>query len=579
MPAEMRAVPGIRLWTLGARLLFRDWRGGELRVLALALAVAVASTVAVALFTERLERAIEHEATRILAADRILRTPHPVPAEILEAARARGLDLARTLNFVSMAFSGEAGTLVSVKAVSDAYPLRGHLEIADRPFAPPRAVAHGPAPGEAWLEARALRALGLSAGEHVALGETELRIGAVLVTEPDRGLGGMLDNAGPRLLMHVADVPATGMVQFGSRVNYRYLFAHPDAPALQAFGQWLTTAYAGQYTLRDVRAQSRVVAEALDRSARFLNLGAGLAVLLAGLAIALASRRYSVRHYDYVAILKTLGASARHIAVLYLLIQLMLAAAATLAGCALGALIHHGILAALGPLVAIELPVPGLRAFVIGAATCLACLLFFALPPLLALYRIPALRVLHKELGETAAAEWMPYGIGALGALALVFALSGDLALTGWLVAALAVAGLCLAGLAWAFLRSGAVPGMGAGHAWSLALSGLRRRRISNLLQVAVFALALTALLVLAVVRTDLINDWRAQWPESAPNHFMTNVAGADIPAITAFLSRQAVEVQAFYPLLSARMTAINGSAPRPAGALFLERPHAPRPA
>lgn len=569
MPAEVRAVPGMRLWALAARLLFRDWRGGELRVLALALAVAVASTVAVALFTERLEMAIEREATRILAADRILRTPHPVPAEILEAARARGLALARTLNFVSMAFSGQASTLVSVKAVSDAYPLRGHLEAAERPFAPPRVVAHGPAPGEAWLEARALRALGLAVGEHVALGETELRIAAVLLTEPDRGLGGMLDNAGPRLLMHVADVPATRMVQFGSRVNYRYLFAHPEPLELEAFGRWLTETYAGQYTLRDVRAQSRAVAEALDRSARFLRLGAGLAVLLAGLAIALASRRYSVRHYDYVAILKTLGAGARHIGVLYLLIVLMLGAGATLAGCALGALIHHGLLAALDPLVAIELPAASPRAFVIGAATCLACLLVFALPPLLALYKVPALRVLHRELGDAPGAEWMPYGIGILGALALVLALSGDLALTGWLVAVLAVAGLCLAGLAWAFLRGGAVLGTGAGHAWSLALSGLRRRRISNLLQVSVFALALAALLVLAVVRTDLVSDWRAQWPESAPNHFMTNVARADIPAITAFLSRQAVEVQAFYPLLSARMTAINGSAPDPQGPFF----------
>ena len=568
MPVEVKAMSMPSLVALAARLLFRDWRGGELRVLALALAVAIASTVAVALFTERLETAIEREATRILAADRILRSADPVPAGVLEEAGTRGLALARTLNFVSMAFSGQASALVSVKAASDTYPLRGHLEIADAPFAAHRTVARGPALGEAWLEARALRALGLAVGDFVTLGEAELRIGAVLITEPDRGLGSMLDNAGPRLLMHIADVPATGVVQFGSRVNYRYLFAHPDPLALEAFGDWLARAHSGQYELRDVRTQSRVVAEALDRSARFLHLGAGLAVLLAGLAIALAARRYSVRHYDYVAILKTLGAGSRRIGTLYGLIVLMLAALATLVGCALGALVHHGLLAVLDPLLAIELPPPGLRAYLIGALTCLACLLFFALPPLLALHATPPLRVLHKELGE-ARAEWMPYAFGALGAILLVFASSGDPGLTILVIMGLALAGLVLAGIAWAFLQGGAVLGTGAGHAWSLALSGLRRRRSSNLLQVSVFALALMALLVLAILRTDLMDDWRAQWPKSAPNHFMTNVAKDDIPAIEAFFLRHGLEGQAFYPLLSARLTAINGSPPDPQGPFF----------
>ncbi len=568
MPVEAKAMSMPGLVALAARLLFRDWRGGELRVLALALAVAVASTVAVALFTERLETAIEREATRILAADRILRSGDPVPAAVLEEAGTRGIALARTLNFVSMAFSEQASALVSVKAAGGTYPLRGHLEIAEAPFAAHRSVARGPALGEVWLEARALRALELAVGDFVNLGETELRIGAVLITEPDRGLGGMLDNAGPRLLMHIADVPATGVVQFGSRVNYRYLFAHPDPFALEAFGDWLTRAYLGHYKLRDVRTQSRVVAEALDRSARFLHLGAGLAVLLAGLAIALAARRYSVRHYDYVAILKTLGAGARRIGVLYGLIVLMLAATATLVGCALGALVHYGLLAILDSLVAIELPPPGPRAFAIGAVICLACLLFFALPPLLALHKTPPLRVLHRELGE-ARAEWMPYAFGALGAITLVFASSGDLGLTLLVIMGLAIAGLVLAGIAWAFLQGGAVLGMGAGHAWSLALSGLRRRRSSNLLQVSVFALALMALLVLAILRTDLMDDWRAQWPESAPNHFMTNVARDDIPAIEAFFLRHGLESQAFYPLLSARLTAINGSPPDPQGPFF----------
>lgn len=568
MPVEAKAMSMPGLAALAARLLFRDWRGGELRVLALALAVAVASTVAVALFAERLETAIEREATRILAADRILRSGDPVPAAVLEEAGTRGLALARTLNFVSMAFSDHASALVSVKAASGAYPLRGHLETAEAPFAEHMAVAQGPAPGEAWLEARALRALGLAVGDFVNLGEAELRIGAVLITEPDRGLGGMLDNAGPRLLMHIADVPATGVVQFGSRVNYRYLFAHPDPLALEAFGDWLTRAYFGHYKLRDVRTQSRVVAEALDRSARFLHLGAGLAVLLAGLAIALAARRYSVRHYDYVAILKTLGAGSRRIGVLYGLIVLMLAASATLVGCVLGALVHHGLLAVLDPLLAIELPRAGPRAYLIGAATCLACLLFFALPPLLALHRTPPIRVLHKELSE-ARAEWMPYAFGALGAILLVYASSGDLGLTMLVIMALALAGFVLAGIAWAFLQGGAVLGTGAGHAWSLALSGLRRRRSSNLLQVSVFALALMALLVLAILRTDLMDDWQAQWPKSAPNHFMTNVAKDDIPAIEAFFSRHGLESRAFYPLLGARITAINGQPPDPQGPFF----------
>ena len=548
------------------RLMWRDWRGGELRLLFLALVLAVTSVTGIALFTDRLERALMLESANMLAADRVLHTREPAPAAIDAEAVRRGFRTAGTLSFTSMAFSDNGNMLVAAKAVSDAYPLRGEVITTRRPFTRGAPVAHGPPPGEAWLESRALPALGVEVGDRVFVGETELTVGAVIIAEPDRGQGGIVDNAGPRLMLHMDDVAATNVVQLGSRVSYRSLFSHDDFDQLDEFEQWVRDTFEGNYYIRDVREESEEVAEALDRAEGYLLLGSLFAVLLAGLAIALSARRYSERHYDYVAILKTLGCTSGRISAIYSLIQLQLAAVAVLLGSVLGYLVHEGILRALQASLRVDLPPPGVQPYAVGAMTAFVCLLSFALPPLLALRETPPLRVLRKDLTQTRFSDRIPYAFGIGGSVLLILWYSQDLVLTSLLVAGVAGTGLILSLISLVFLTSSGSAGMKAGNAWKLAMTAVRRRRRQNVLQVMVFSVTIMSLLILGLLRTDLIADWQAQLPENTPNHFMMNITGSQVDGIEAFFADNAVDSNAFYPLISARVRTINGSEPEPAG-------------
>ncbi len=106
---------------------------------------------------------------------------------------------------------------------------------------------------------------------------------------------------------------------------------------------------------------------------------------------------------------------------------------------------------------------------------------------------------------------------------------------------------------------------MKAGNAWKLAMTAVRRRRRQNVLQVMVFSVTIMSLLILSLLRTDLIADWQAQLPENTPNHFLMNITGGQIEGIEAFFADHAIAANAFYPLVSARVQAINGSEPVPA--------------
>ena len=533
-------------------------------MLFLALVMAVTSVTGIALFTDRLEKALLLESANMLAADRVLGSGRQPPEAILLEAQSRGLRTARTLSFTSMAFSDSGSMLVAAKAVSDAYPLRGEVIITEQPFTRGQPVRSGPPPGEVWLESRVLPALGIAVGDLVYVGETALTVGKIIIAEPDRQGGGMIDNAGPRLMLNMEDVLATNVVQLGSRVSYRYLFASDDMERLDSFDRWLREEYPGVYRLRDVRDESEEISDALNKAESFLLLGSLFAVLLSGIAIALTAKRYSERHYDYVAILKTFGCTSAQISIIYLSIQLVLATIAVVVGCVLGWLVHHGILQMLQSVITVDLPAAGYQPFIIGSLTAFICLLSFALPPLLALRATPPLRVLRKDLSQQKFSANLPYLFGILGTIFLILWYSQDLVLTSVLVSSVAAIALLLSLISYLLLRSSGSVGMKAGSAWKLAMTAARRRRKQNVLQVMVFSVTIMSLLILTLLRTDLIDDWQAQLPENTPNHFLMNITESQIPGIERFFAEHGIVGNAFYPLISARVTAINGDLPKP---------------
>ncbi len=541
------------------RMLARDWRGGELGILVAALVLAVAVVTGISAFTSRLQSALEQESHRFLASDLVIRWGQALPVAWQEHARDEGLATADTLGFSSMIYAGDEDmALAAVKAVSAGYPLRGTLTYSEQPFGAVLPATSGPEPGTVWLDSRLFALLDVAVGDRIGIGDAEFRVSAAARTEPDQAAG--LISMGPRVLMNYADIPATGVVQPGSRVEYRQLYAG-DSDQVNRFKGWLEAELEPGQRLMDVSQGQPGIGRALERAERFLLLAGSLAVVLAGVAIALAARRFSERHTDYVAIMKSLGASSGTVNWLYGRSLLLLGALATVLGCGAG----WGMQALFFQLFADQLPVTpgaaGLRPYAIGFATAFVCLLCFAWPPLRRLGQASPLRVLRRDMPNASRRLALDYVVGLIAVVILMWWYSGDWRLTGAILAGLVATVALGMGLALSLLRGGRLVGMRAGSVWRLALASLQRRGPSNALQVVIFGMAIMLLLVLVLVRTSLISEWRTQLPDDAPNHFLINIAPQDVQAVEQTLRSQGISSEALYPMIRGRVMAVNDEA------------------
>ncbi|HCP49533.1 MAG: permease [Gammaproteobacteria bacterium] len=540
------------------RLVARDWRAGELRLLLAALLVAVGTVSAITLFVDRLHQALLAESTTFLAADRVVSGSQPIPDSFRDGAISQGLALSDTLSFPSMVYaetSAARNQLVSVKAVSETYPLRGTLRIADQPFSTDRPTDSVPDRGEVWLDSRLFPSLGVVLGDSVQVGYEKLRISRVLTSEPDRG--GSFFDLGPRVLMRLADVPATRVIQPGSRIGYRLLLAG-DESALNEYRDRFREQFIGKFRWQSIRESSPSIGSALDRAESFLLLGGLLAVILAGIAVALSANRYAKRHYDHVSVLKTLGATPNEIQWGYFGVLTVLGVGGVVFGLLLGTGIHLGIVQLLATYLPANLPLPGSRPLLLGAATGFICLIAFALPPLLALKNISPMRAVRRELDVTTTSSLITYGLGTCGGLTLLVWYSNSLWLTFWALAGGCLVCVVFGVMATLLLRAGRLAGMQAGSLWRLALAGLQRRRRENVTQIMIFGLAIMLLLILVLIRTSLLDEWRQQIPENAPNHFVMNVTGTEVDAMQSLLQDHTDYDGKLFPMMRGRIEAVN---------------------
>ena len=544
----------------GLRLLWRDWRGGELGILAAAIITAVAIVTGISLFTERLQQGINAQSTHFLAADRVLTSSRPVDEEWLAYATGLGLEQARVMRFQSVVYAGAdadaAMQLVSINAVSDAYPLRGEVELSDRPFVAGVKSQEAPAAGSVWVDSRLLPMLDLSIGDTLYVGEAPLIIRKVIVSEPDGGSS--MFSFGPRLMMNLADIDATRIVQPGSRVSYRYLFAG-DLTRLNQYGDWLQKKMQPSHKWLELKDSQPRIGRSLERAEKFLLLAGSLGVGLAGIAIALAARRYSERHYDYVAMMKSLGASSNRVLFIYISNLLVLGVAALLVGCVVGWGIQELFIGLLQEYLQITtVPLVTLKPFLVGSVTALVCLLVFAVPPLLGLQGVSPLRVLRRDLPQHSLSNMLSYGLGVAGIAALMFWYSGNFILTVAVLGGVLLT-CCIVGvIAWYVLRGTANVGMQAGSSWRLALASMRRRGVANAVQIVIFSLAIMLLLMLGLVRTSLIEEWQLQLPDGTPNHYLLNVAADEVTKVEQLLDEQNLPREVAYPLIRGRLTAVN---------------------
>ncbi|GAA4900861.1 ABC transporter permease [Ferrimonas pelagia] len=534
-------------WALAWRLFRRELQGGQLRLITAALTLAVLSVTSLGLVSDRLKQGLMAQATTFLAADRVLNSPQAVAPEWLAQAEAEGLVSAQVLSFQSMIFVGEQLQLVSVKAVTAEYPLKGQIE--------PLTTLDSALPslGTVWFDGRLSHLL--TDFNEVELGEADLAVSGAFARLPDGGFN--VFASAPTVLMRMEDVAQTGVVQPGSRLTWRYQFTG-DPGAIQRFERWLLPQLTSSQRWLDVKQQDSPLSRAIERAEQFMLLATLLGIALACGAVGVAARRYCQRHLDVVAMFKTLGASHRQIRRVFMLHL----ALTTGLGIAAGLILGSAGAGLIGQLLPSELPLAAgdpWRAMALGIATGLIAAIGFTLYPLLRLLKVPPLRVLRRDLDPMAWGLWLNGLLSLLALSLLAWLYSGSWTMTWVLIAGAGALALLLGAVGFALLSWGRQLGIRTGSALQLALAGLRRRAGENVLQLVGFTVALMLLLTVLALRQDLLEDWQRQLPVGTPDHFLVNISPEQREPMTQFLAERSVAATELYPMIRGRLSAING--------------------
>lgn len=546
----------------------RDWRAGELRFLLIALIVAVAALSSVGFFVDRMRGGLTRDAAQLLGADLVLSADQPVPADWRAQAAAQGLKTADTAVFSSMAIAGEGDSarslLSTIKAVSPAYPLRGRVKLSDRDDGSAALASSAtPAAGTVWVDPAILSGLNLHVGDPLTLGDKRFTIAKVLSFEPDRGSAFI--SFSPRVMLSLSDLPQTNLIQFGSRVTYRLLLA--GAPETVRVYQTRLEQKIDADNIKGMRLESLKsgrpeMRATLDRAEQFLSLVGLLSAMLAAIAVAMAARRFMLRHLDACAMLRCLGMTQNQVAAMYLSEFVIVALLGSALGVAAGFAAHFVLLAWLGSFIPGTLPAAGWMPALQGIATGMLLLIGFALPPILQLRNVPHNRVIRREQDAPQPLTLASYLLGTAVFIGLLLWQARDIKL-GLLTAAGFIGALAaFALIGWLSLKGlRRLRGLSNHQSWLFALTGLQRRPGATIMQIVALGLGLMALLLLTVIRGDLIGAWRQSTPADAPNRFVVNIQDDQKAAVDKLLKSAGIADPELYPMIRGRLVAVNGAA------------------
>ncbi|NRR33820.1 ABC transporter permease, partial [Oxalobacteraceae bacterium] len=448
----------------------RDWRAGQLRFLLVALMLSVAALSAVNFFGERMGRGLQRDAHQMLAADLVLASDQPLASTWRAEAQRRGLRVAETVGLLSMAVAdgasaggaGQGGSqLVALKSVEPAYPLRGQLMLRRSALdasasagagatGGSEAASTGPAPGTVWIDPALQLGLNLHQGSPLRIGERLLRVAGVIAAEPDAGAAFM--RMAPRVMMASADLAATELLQQHAMARYRLLVAGEPA-AVAGYHDWLKARFAADklsgIQIDTLESGGSELHTMLDQARSFLSLVSLLSTVLAALAVAMAARRFMLRHVDACAMLACLGLTQGQVLRLYLIEFLLLGVAGSAAGVLCGFGAHFLLAEWLGGLLGASLPPPGWRPAAQGMATGMLLIVGFALAPLLQLRKVAPARLLRGERGAPATGHVLAGALGLTMFTGLLVWQTGDLILGLASAGGMLAAGLIFSALAW----------------------------------------------------------------------------------------------------------------------------------
>ena len=547
---------------LALKLLIRNWRSGELRLLAIALLIAVTVVSGISIFVDRLEASLQLQTAELLGADSVVISPTLHPDSWKQEADKRGVKHLDFIRLQTMAYAGEESTLISLQVVNPGYPLRGQIFIADSLANPDGTKNRGvltkqvPMQGEVWVGAELFVQLDMQLGQNVEVGNLSLKVSKVLTDSPEPF------SRYPIVMMNRGDLKATGVIMPGSQVRYRWLLASDNTEALESFKQWLETELNPHQKISDAHSRSDWLQRTVKSSTNLLSFSAVISVLLAGVAISIATRQFVERHINQVAVKKSLGATSRQIKQLYLGQLLLLGLVASISGLGLGHLMQGAIANYMLQFFDVALAPTSILPYVYSLLSGIGFLLFFALLPLWHLPDIPPIKVLRSDLHTEGAKLWLQLLFACLALFGLIALFSKDIELTVKVCGVLVLVALLTLLLARLMLWLSKKWASRTTGFWRLGLVNMQRRHQHNTLLIAVFSTTLMALLSLTLMRNSFWHEIQEFASEEEANFYLMNISKDEKPIIEDFLTSLKLEYDDVYPTIVGRVTKVNGQSP-----------------
>ncbi len=535
------------------------WAAGELRVLMLALVLAVAATSAVGFFTDRVSSTLNRQGGLLLGGDLVLTANHALPEDFGQKAQAMGLKTASTMEFPSMVLFGELSQLAEIKVLSNHFPLVGDFTVSSA-VNKEVLVKHPPGPGTIWVEPRLAHLLGVKVGDRLQVGEIHLKVAAILVRETSRG-GDMFSFA-PRVMMNVADIEATQLIQYGSRVKYQFLMTGTTSQLAQYLA-WAEPKLKNGERIEDVRSARPEVRSALDKSQQFLGLSAMVSVILSIVAMFLASIPYVQSSANTFALMRCFGASSPLITRVLLAETAYIALIGGLLGCLIGFFAQMGLISLLGGLLIEDIPPLSLSSMTLkplqlGMLVSFATMLAVIWPHLSELSHVPALRILRNDIDKKTS-SWLRYAPLLAVLAGMVYWYADNIKLATATLLSFVVLFSVISILAWLLLTVLKRLPDGSSSIWKLGVAGLKRRPTLAVAQCVGLSLGLMALMLLAFMRADLMQNWKDSLPADAPNRFVINIQPEQIKSVNEFFKQASIEQAQVFPMIRGRLVEVNG--------------------
>ncbi|SDY31673.1 ABC transporter permease [Acinetobacter kyonggiensis] len=537
-------------------LLKQSFKSSGVYLLIIALVLAISATTALKFSNEQIQNAVALQAAEMLAADLVLSDNQPLEKKWQDQANQFALQQSKVTTFSSMAHTHEQFVMVNVKAIDDAFPLRGDIRVVP--------TADKIQAGQVWLSARALDLLHVKVGDTVNIADASFKVTAQIEHDSNQELG--FSGFSPTVIIAQADVARTHAIQVGSRVEYRLLMAgtagqtkqfEQNFKLQQGQGAGAETPNANEQSslrLRNASEGNTRLMKPIANLDTFLQLTNILTILLCGIAIALTSQRYVQQNQDYIALMRCIGATKAQILNAYLALLSVVLMVAMAIGSLAGVSLGYGLLQLmlqLIPHLQIQFSVLDLLLgpLPIAMLTSAVVLLGFIVPSLWQLLNTPPIRVIRQQEKTVQSMLWMLL-MGTASLVLFSIVLTENIVLTTWVMGAIILLCTVLYMLIWGWLK--------LIKSLKISISAYVRAPYQTAFQITALALGLSLITVLAVLRTDLLERWQQQLPEGTPNQFVYGLPPFDMPVFKAQLEQQGWQSTPLYPNIRGRLVAKN---------------------